>query len=154
MAAYVILLALLAVWAAVALRHERQVRFYSLIFGINVLLVNITEWLLAIVLDLYSFGGFTNYFLVTLGIGPLMGVLYVHYARHRPLFRAVVAAAILGGPVEAFFLQIGAFRYERGWHPLLTMAFFTVYFIWTRWLTSVIRSGRPPEPQPTSPGRA
>lgn len=138
MGAYPVFLAILAAWAFVALRDVRPLRPYGIIYGINAVVAVITEAVFAILLDCYTFGGFMGYFLVTLGIEPLLGVLYARYSHRRPILRAVVAAVILGGPVEWLFLWLGAFRYDRGWHPGLTMLFFTGYFLWTRWLRAFI----------------
>lgn len=139
MGAYLTLLAILAGWLFIALRMEAQPWSYAAIFGVNILVANITEWLFAVVFDLYSFGGYTNLLLVTVGIEPMLGLLYAHYSRHRPILRAVLLAVALGGPVEMLFLWVGAFQYDRGWHPLLTMICFTGYFLWTGWLTRIIR---------------
>lgn len=140
MGAYLTLLAILAAWTVGAFRDERSLRPYAVIYGINVVVANTTEGLFAILLDTYTFGSFTNFFLVTVGIEPLLGSLYARYSDHWPVPRAFVGAAILGGLVEPVFLMVGAFRYDRGWHPLLTVIFFTGYFLWTWWLTKVINT--------------
>lgn len=138
MGAYLAMLIILVAWAYAALRNEPSLRPYAIIYEVHSLLGLAVEGLFAIALDVYTFGGYTNYFLVTLGIEPLLGVLYARYSHHRPFFRAVLGGAILGGPVELLFLQFGAYRFHRGWHPMLTTLFFTGYFIWTWWLKKAI----------------
>lgn len=138
MGAYVALLVSLAAWTFLALRDRPPLRVYAVMYGVNTLVAITTEWVFAIVLDHYSFGGLTNFFLVTVGIEPLMGLLYAHYSRGWPVMLAVGAAAALGAAVEPVFLWLGAYRYDRGWHPFLTAIFFTGYFLWTRWLTKFI----------------
>lgn len=137
MAAYLTLLVILLVWAFLVLRDEPQLRPYGIIYGVNALVALATESLFAIVLDTYTFGGYINYFLVTLGIEPLLGVIYAHYAGHRPIHRAIAGGIILGGPVEVIFLKEGVYAYERGWHPVLTMVAFAGYFLWTWWLRTL-----------------
>jgi hypothetical protein len=142
MAPYVILLVVLAVWAFVALRDEPQLRPYVIIYGINLLVAFAAQGSTAIFLDLYTFGGFAGLFLVTMGIEPLLGVLYAHYSDRWPFLKALGAGIILGGPLEWVFLQTGAYQYHRGWHPALTVFFFTTYFLWTHWLKRYITSGQ------------
>lgn len=140
MGAYLTLLLILAAWALVVLRDGGPLRPYAIIYGVNTVLASATEWLIAIVLDCYTFGGYPNYFLVTLGIEPLLGVLYTRYSSHRPIHRALLWALILGGPMELVYLWAGAYRYDRGWHPVLTMICFFAYFLWTLWLKNQVDS--------------
>lgn len=142
MAPYAIMLVILAVWVFVALRDEPELRTYVIIYGVNSVVALAAQGFTAIILDLYTFGGWPGYLLVGMGIEPLLGVLYAHYADRWPFLKAVAAGMILGGPLEWLFLHTGAFQYHRGWHPAFTVFFFTLYFLWTRWLKRYITGGK------------
>jgi hypothetical protein len=142
MAAYVSFLAILVVWTFLALRRGAPLRAYAIIYGVNAVISLVTEGLFALVLHRYSFGGYAGFLLTTIGIGPLLTILYAHYAHRRPLLGAIAGALLLGGVLELMFLEIKAFRYDRGWSPYWTIACFTAYFLWTWWLngSSVIQA--------------
>lgn len=133
---YVILLAILGVWAWRVLRDRPFAYYVTMWFACSLMtaaaeplfvrLLRLYHWHLRVTPDERS-----DVILGSMVIGfcldPLLGVLSSRYAGTRPVLKAGAAALLLGG------LELWLYRTEylvyRAWNPIFTMLAFFAYFL-------------------------